>query len=562
MINELSVSGLGGLEPTTIALSSGLTVITGETGTGKTMLLRALSLAFGAKGDVSWLSDPAVAAQVDCVIDVSRLSDARSQLLEIGAHLDDDQLIVTRSLGGRSRASVGGRPVPLGTLSTLFDEAVTIQGQHEQRELARPARQRALVDHHAGNAHLSTVADISATYERLRAAHHRAVVLREEVGAHTARFEQAIGLLADCEQVDPQPGEMQAVKEEIAGLAVTVSHRDALSGALAALEGEPDSPGGLALVASAIREIARVSSEHAPTVAAVQSLTQAHAEMTDVARLVAGMLEVDEGHEIRLERLLQRQRELTALVKRHGCADLDELFARAAQARKLTDEGSVADELNALQQAIEVDERHFEMQSRRALEARERAAQRLAQAVNAQLNALGLAHMTFGIRVARDSAHRLGMDAITFELGTADGARTIDLGRGASGGEMSRVSLAMESVMCASNPVACVVFDEVDAGVGGVTAHAVGLALAELARHTQVILVTHLPQVAAFADSHVVVERTAGAVRARNLPVAQRAPEIARMLGEHAGQGRAFALAEELLEVAQRVVTERSARQL
>ena len=551
MIKELSVSGIGALEPTTITFSPGLSVITGETGTGKTMVLRAISLAVGAKGDMNWLAQSDGTAQVDCVFDVSVWPALRSRAVELGAELDGDELIVSRSLGGRSRASVGGRPVPLGALDALFDDVVVIQSQHDQREFARPTRQRALVDRHAGTEHQSLVADISATFDRIRTARQRLNQVLEQIDVEQIRFDQATQLLADLEQVNPQDGEMLSLKDEIAGLTVSISHRAALAAALAALDGDTDTPSALNLLTMAIRELSRCASEHAATAESVQSLTDAHAEMTEVARFIADLLTADEDHGSRLEQLLQRQRELAALTKRHSCADLEDLLQRASQARDLVARGTAAHEVTALESAISEDSQHFESQSLRARHAREESAAQLAHGVNEQLAALGLSHMTFAIRVVPADAHRLGMDSISFELVTADGERSVNLARGASGGEMSRVALAVESVLGATEPVGCIVFDEIDAGVGGVTAHAVGQALARLATHTQVILVTHLPQVAVYAQSHVVLRRVDGTATAENVPQSQRGEEIARMLGERDGLAGARALATEMLHAAQ-----------
>lgn len=547
MIRELSVSGLGGLEPTTIELHPGLTVITGETGTGKTMLLRALGLALGAKGDPGWVSHLADQARIDCVMSVAGAPLLRGQLLELGVELDEDEVISSRTLGARSRVVLGGRPLPLATVASVFSDFITVQGQHDQRELAQSTRQRSILDRHAGGDHLDDVNRVSAIFDQLRQLRADLVKLQDADGLALKQQQQAQALLADVAQTVPLPGEVESLKKEAAGLAEALAHRDALAAALNALDDKDDQLGAVSLLTSAIRELSRVPGEHPMIVDVVETMRSSQTDMNDAMRILRTLVDSDEDLSARLEAVLARQRDIASLLRRHACRDLQELFDRVGDAQALVTTVSVEDQLLRTHAEIDGCERNFDAIASRLFAARVRAAGELGESVNQRLTRLGLSHMRFNIRVEATSAHRLGADEVLFELSASDGERSMALARGASGGEMSRVALAMEAALCAAGPVASVIFDEVDAGVGGVTAHAVGESLADLSQHSQVILVTHLPQVAAFADMHIVVERQPSGVVVRTLNDDDRIVELARMLGDADGRVSARSLALELV---------------
>lgn len=553
MIRELSVSGLGGIDSAVVQLGPGLNVITGETGTGKTMLLRGLSMIVGAKPDAAWVMAGKHEARVDCVVSVADAPLLRARAEQLGAQWDDDELIVSRVLGARTRAFIGGRPVPAATLVEFFDQHVTLHGQHDQRALALPSRQRKVVDQHAGPEHLAAVAAMGDLYDRARGLRADIDRLAQSHELDVERRTRAEELLRDVDRLEPGPGELASLRDELALLSALADSRQWLGTALAALDGTDTGEGATALLAVAERELGRLPEQSGVVAEVCASLASSRQQAQAAAAALRPLLESEESVLERIESLHERQRDLLAAVRRHGCVDLDDLIERARHAAELISSTSDAGRLATASAELADLERAFLSAAAAVFERRIESARLLAELVNEQLARLGLEHARFVARVEAAPAARSGVDSVAFELQTSRGG-AVAIGSGASGGEMSRIALAVETALCASDPVACMVFDEVDAGVGGVTAHAVGAALARLAHHGQVILVTHLPQVAAHGDTHVRVARVGADTLVENLEAQQRIDELARMLGEVEGHRSAHALAADLLHEARRTV--------
>ena len=581
MLAEMRIQGLGVIDDATLELDPGLTVLTGETGAGKTMVVTGLTLLGGGRAEASRVADGARRAVVE-----GRFTTGDAALLavadEVGAEPDDDgALIAVRTVGadGRSRAHLGGRAVPVGVLARLAESALAVHGQNDQLRLLRPAEQRALLDRFAGDA-------VGAPLQRYRAvrAEWQAVaaeLVERRDGAR--RLAQEADLLrhglTEIEAVDPQPAEDRELTDEARRLAAADDLREAAGAAHTAIAGGDamDSTDGMgaalgavALVGDARHRLA--ASGDAALSALDPVLGDVLAQLADVAAELTAYLDRLDADPERLGRVLARQAELKALTRKYA-ADTDGVLAWAQQARErlthldTSDEalGVLAARRDAL--AVELAEHAAAVSTARAA-----AAARLAEGTTAELGGLAMPDARLLVAVtprtsvdgAADAlrvggavlaAGADGVDEVELRLVAHPGATPQPLHKGASGGELSRVMLALEVALAGADPVPTMVFDEVDAGVGGRAAVEIGRRLARLAARHQVVVVTHLPQVAAYADRHLLVDKARtpdGPTRSRvrRLDEAERVVELARMLAglDDTDTGRAHA--EELLAAA------------
>jgi len=574
MLAEMRIQGLGVIDDATLDLDPGLTVLTGETGAGKTMVVTGLTLLGGGRAEASRVADGARRAVVEGRFSAEPAAVAVAD--EVGAEPDDDgTLIAVRTVGadGRSRAHLGGRSVPVGVLGRLAEATLAVHGQNDQLRLLRPAEQRALLDRFAGE----TVAEPLARYRAVRAEWVRisAELVERRDGAR--RLAQEADLLrhglTEIAAVDPQPGEDRELVAHARRLAEADDLRAVASAAQAALVGAedvPDVPAALALIGDARHRLAAAGDVELS--ALDTRLAEALALLGDVGAELTGYLDRLDADPERLASVLSRQAELKALTRKYA-ADVDGVLEWAAAARERLGSLDVSDEaLTALtarrdRLAVELAEHAAAVTA-----ARTKAAARLAADTTAELAGLAMADArllvavmqrtagagaTDTVRVGRRElvAGADGVDEVELRLVAHAGASPQPLHKGASGGELSRVMLALEVALAGADPVPTMVFDEVDAGVGGRAAVEIGRRLARLANSHQVIVVTHLPQVAAYADRHLVVDksnRDGGKARSRvrTLGEDERIVELARMLAglDHTDTGRAHA--EELLEAA------------
>ncbi|WP_133829856.1 DNA repair protein RecN [Actinomycetospora succinea] len=596
MLAELRIQGLGVIEDATLDLHPGLTVVTGETGAGKTMVVTGLHLLGGGRADSSRVRRGATRAMVEgrfllppAETDAEPPGDEdadeapRSALhlaADAGAALDDDGSLIaarTVSADGRSRAHLGGRSVPMAVLGDVTDAALAVHGQHEALRLLRAAEQRAVLDRFAGAA----VAEPLAAYRRTRTAWRRAVTeltrRRDQAREMSREADMLRHGLTEIEAVDPQPGEDADLVAEARRLADADDLRATATGALAALAGPPDGtgedPDAVGLLGEARR---RLQGSDDPALAGLDPrLAEAAALLGDAAAELTDYLERLEADPARLEQVLARQADLKGLTRKYA-ADIDGVLAWADDARAKLEGLDTSDEaLAAL--AAEAEQLAGEAAGHAATvsAARREAADRFGAAVSAELDGLAMGSASVQMAVApKDAA---GPEALTVEgrsvvagpdgvdevellLTPHAGAPALPVHKGASGGELSRVMLAVEVVLAGADTTPTLVFDEVDAGVGGRAAVEVGRRLARLARTHQVVVVTHLAQVAAYADRHLVVDKggladagdTDGVTRSavRTLDDGDRTIELARMLAgtEETETGRAHA--EELLAAA------------
>ncbi len=574
MLEEIRIASLGVIDESVLELGPGFTAITGETGAGKTMVVTALGLLLGGRADSGAVRTGARAARVEGLLrvtDDSAWAAALSDRVDrVGGAIEEDTLVVARQISaeGRSRAFAGGASVPVGALSDLIDPLVAVHGQSDQHRLLKADAQREALDRFAGTKALRLREQYAATYRALR---DTDAELADVVESSRERAREADLLrfgLGEVEAVAPTPGEDAALAAEEARLGFSDTLRTAAAQAREALSAEDSGPDALGAVSVARKLLDGVREHDAEAAALADRLAEVSYLLSDVAADVSSYVSSLDTDPVRLASVSERRAALTALTRKYG-ETIDEVLAWAeAGARRLLDLDGTDERIEELR--VRRDALRSELASHgAALSAlRTKAAVKLGRLVSDELTALAMPHAEVTVAVTQsDDPDGLaldgrsvrftssGLDDVELLLAANKGAEARALGKGASGGELSRVMLAVEVSLAASNPVPTFVFDEVDAGVGGKAAVEVGRRLALLARHAQVLVVTHLPQVAAFADHHVVVVKssdgtvtTSGLTR---LDDAGRVRELSRMLAGLEDSDTALAHAEELLATAQ-----------
>ncbi|WP_217555722.1 DNA repair protein RecN [Streptomyces sp. GbtcB6] len=568
----MRIRSLGVIDDAVVELSPGFTAVTGETGAGKTMVVTSLGLLLGGRADPALVRIGSDKAVVEGRVTVPPGASAAVRAEEAGAELDDGALLLSRTVSaeGRSRAHLGGRSVPVGLLAELADDLVAVHGQTDQQGLLKLNRQRQALDRYAGDGVAVPLAKYGEAYRRLRAV---AAELEEIVTRARERAQEADMLrygLDEIAGVEPRAGEDAELAEE----AERLGHAEALSSAAtaahSALAGNPEDPEGIdaaTLVAGAHRALEAVRS-HDPALAALADrIGEVGILLGDVAGELAGYADDLDADPLRLAAVEERRAALTALTRKYG-SDIDAVLAWAEQgAARLTEldgDDERIDELTAERDALRVELGGL---AQALTDARTEAAERFAAAVTAELGSLAMPHarVSFAIRQTEDpegvevdgrvvAYGPSGADEVELLLAPHPGAPPRPIAKGASGGELSRVMLAVEVVFAGTDPVPTYLFDEVDAGVGGKAAVEIGRRLAKLAKSAQVVVVTHLPQVAAFADRQLLVEKTNDGTVTRSgvkvLEGEERVRELSRMLAGQEDSETARAHAEELLATA------------
>jgi DNA repair protein RecN (Recombination protein N) len=586
VLSEIRIESLGAISVATAEFDSGLTVLTGETGTGKTMVVTGLHLLGGARADANRVRSGADRAVVEGRFSTADLDDKAAALLDelldgSGAERDEDgSIIALRSVSreGPSRAYLGGRSVPAKSLSGFTAELLTLHGQNDQLRLMRPDEQRGALDRFAGvDARLEKYRKLRDAWQTARRDYVDRSNRARELAQEADRLKFALN---EIDTADPAPGEDDALVSDIRRLSELDALREAASSARIALAGAGDEGAAdpTAQSASAAENLARAktaleSTDDSTLRALATQLEEAVSVVDDAARELGGYLDELPSDASTLDVKLARQAELRTLTRKYA-ADIDGVLLWAREARDRLAQLDVSEEaLAGLQR--HVDKLAVELASAAAelSKVRVQAAKRLAKEVTSELSGLAMADAEFTITVSTmpataddpaaltlasgTQAHAGGdgVDLVEFGFAAHRGMTVLPLAKSASGGELSRVMLALEVVLATSSSRTTgttMVFDEVDAGVGGRAAVQIGRRLARLARNRQVIVVTHLPQVAAYADIHLMVDTNGknGASGVRRLEGDDRVAELARMLAGLGDSDTARAHARELLEAA------------
>ncbi|MRJ77231.1 DNA repair protein RecN [Aeromicrobium sp. SMF47] len=556
---RLALRDLGVIDSAELELSPGFTVITGETGAGKTMVVTALGLLRGDRADLGLVRRGADQARVEASIGVRPGARAVTAVEEAGGRIDEDVVILGRVLSaqGRSRALAGGATVPAALLAEVTDELVAVHGQSDQHRLLRPAEQRAALDRFAGDELAEAAAAYAPVYARWRAVEQRLDELRTHAQERARELDVLRFGLDEVAEVDPQPGEDEALKAEESRLAHSESLARAADQAHRALVGDLDATSARTTVAEATA-LLREAGGHDPALDALADrVFELGILLDDVGAELGTYSEGIELDPERLASLQERRAALAGLQRKYG-PTLDDVLAWAQQsAARLGELGNDDEAVAALEaERLELAPEVVRLAARMTTIRRD-AAVRFAQLVDVEIAQLSMpsAHLEVQVTTAEDATpgpH--GVDDVEMLFSANSGMGPRPLNKGASGGELSRLMLALEVVLADRTTVPTLVFDEVDAGIGGKAAVEVGRRLARLADHAQVIAVTHLPQVAAFADHHFVVSKDDdGNVTSSSVILVQesgRVDELARMLAGQEESATAQAHARELLDLA------------
>ena len=535
MIRSVRIRGLGVIDETVLEPSSALTAVTGETGAGKTMVVTGIGLLLGDKADTGLVRHGCDRAVVEAVLDAP--DDGR--ISELGGTVEDGEVICARHITSRrSRALLGGAQVTASQLAHIVGDQVTIHGQSEQVRLVDAARQLDVVDRAAGDelaGHLSRHAQL---WSEFRAASQRLQRLNEDRAGAEMEREVLTRRVSEVDAVDPKPHEDDDLIAEMAGLQAAQSIRESLNKADVLLNGVETStgpqPGALALLEQAVHELDGTGDADPHAAELAERARQMSYDLTDLAASVAGHAARAEADPQRLEELGGRLAAIQRLL-RARTTTLDDLLESTAEDRhRLTELDPGATDLDFLGQQVE--QLRFEL--RRSADhmsaVRRRTAVRLAAEVRPELAALVMPHARLEFRVEPAPMGPRGADSVTIMLAANPGSDLAPLAKAASGGELSRVRLALEVVVAQPQVPQTFVFDEIDSGVGGAVGIEIGRRLRQLARRHQVIVVTHLAQVAAFADTHVVITKASdGAITSsglREVTGSDREIELSRMM--------------------------------
>ncbi len=570
MLEEVRISGLGVIEDALLELSPGFTALTGETGAGKTMVVTGFGLLFGGRADPARVRPGAQRASVEGRLRTDPDGPVARQVAEAGGELDEDGTLVlsrTVSAEGRSRAFAGGASVPVALLTYLADDLVAVHGQADQQQLLKPGRQREALDRYAGPELAGVLADYQRAFSRHRTVRGDLETLTSQARARAAEAEALRAGLAEIDKLQPVAGEDAALRAEEDRLANADALHAAAVAAHEALLGDPtagmDGADAVTLLGHARQALEGARRHDAQLDGVAGRLSEAAYLVSDLAAELASYIQSVDADPARLAVVQERRAALTRLIRAYGAGGMASFIngePATAPAPSAADDGAgESDDIAAVLdwarraagRVAELDTDDDTIAALTAEEAelagqvsalaarlsglRRAAASRFAGDVTTELAALAMPHARISAVLSQlDEPGPQGIDDLEIRLAAHPGAPSLPLHKGASGGELSRVMLAIEVVFAGADPVPTFVFDEVDAGVGGKAAVEVGRRLARLARLAQVVVVTHLAQVAAFADNHLVVARaddgritSSGVVR---LDHAGRVRELSRML--------------------------------
>ena len=559
MIEQIHIRDLGVIREAQLDLGPGLTVLTGETGAGKTMVLNALGLLLGSRSDASAVRK----GQEQAFVEGRWLlpKEALDRITASGIEIEDGELLVSRSISseGRSKSTVSGRSVPVGVLTEIGEHLVVVHGQSDQIRLKSASAQREALDQFAG-APLAALTDKYAEiYTAWKMAANRLQVLTTESSSRAREADEIRAAVEELTKLDPKSGE----DIELSELAERLTHVEVLRIAAAAAHEElssdsfDDSSDALTSIGKARRALEQVSNHDPELEKLAEQLKEIGFSLNETAASISSYIAaLDNDGASELEKIQSRRAELSSAMRKYG-PTLDEVISYLETAGSRLLDLDSSDEAIA---SLTIEEQQLGKQAHDLAEQisslRIKAAAELSAAFTAELSALAMTGASLDASITRLgelTAH--GFDQVALLLSAYPGAEPRPIGKGASGGELSRIMLAIEVVLAKSELAPTFIFDEVDAGVGGAAASEVGKRLAMLARNAQVIVVTHLPQVAAFANRHLRVLKSSSAdftaTDVVRLEGEQVVEELARMLSGLSESESGRSHAKELLDLAQ-----------
>lgn len=533
MIESLDIANLGVIASAHVEFGRGLVVVTGETGAGKTMVLSSLQLLLGARADTALVRNGEERLSVDGIFAVPPHVESRVE--DSGGAVEGGELIVGRSVRavGRSRAHLGARPVPASVLSDIVGSMVTIHGQSDQIRLTGEAAQRNALDQFGGSVHGKLLDEYRRAFSAAVEAKRQLDSLRTHAHERAEEMEDLRAALAQIEELDPQPGEDEELAREADRLTNVEDLRALMGAAVGCLAGDEreDYTGAVEASRSAyvkLDEAARFDEAVAELVDRARNQVLEMEALVDDVSSYLSRLDADPQ---RLAQIHERRAAIKNAV-RGRAADVESLLRWADEAReRLAQLSSPHSDPQAVERELAAAQERVLACGRLVTQSRSRLARELACGVNEELHALAMPDATLHIDLEATKPTSHGCETVTFRLQPHPHAPARPLGQGASGGELSRVMLALELMLGRAEASSTFIFDEVDAGIGGQTATEVGARLKRLAASRQVIVVTHLAQVAAFGDQHLVIEKHDGTTSVREVRGGDREAELTRMMG-------------------------------
>ena len=558
-LEEITIRSIGVIEQSSIEFSSGLTVLSGETGAGKTMILTALNLILGGKSDSALVRKGSERLVASGRFSIPQEHESKFE----EALIEDGELIITRTvtLDGKSKGTTNGVSATASTLSTLGDHLVEVHGQAANHMIIKPSRQLELVDRFGA-------IDITSYLQSLGQYHEikdRISSLKKSIDQKDKELTELREFVKAFEKLNPQIGEFSEIESEISRLSSVEELRLATAQAIAAIDNEE--AGSLTSIGSARRALENARNKDLQIEGIYQQISESFFVLTDVLSSLNSYINALEADPIRLDYLQTRKAEINSFIKRFGTTgshddEITDLITRHKNSSDSISDLEGGDQrLKELEQELTTAKKSLLTEAKNLTDSRNKAASKLSSEVTAEIQQLSMPHAVFIAQVnsadyqapKESDFTSSGCDHIVMSIQSHKDAPFIPLGKGASGGEMSRVMLALEVVIANTHPIGTYVFDEVDAGVGGKAAIEVGRRLHKLAQSAQVIVVTHLPQVAAWADVHFVVSKNSdGSVNHSDVIKVEgdrRVEEIARMLAGLENSSSAREHAAELLSL-------------
>ena len=564
MLEEISIRGLGVIEDAKLELGPGFTVLTGETGAGKTMVLTALSLVLGGKADASLVRKGRERLSASATFHVS--TDVEEFASEVGADVEEGSLILTRTLSadGKSKAIAGGVSVPAGTLNELGERLIEVHGQSASMSITKVAKQREILDGFAGSTLAEALDEYQGSFESYNQLKSKIAALRTNAAGREKEITALREFAEAFSKAKPLPGEMGELIQEITRLSSVESLRAGVEDSARLLF--DDESNVIDSLAQAKRNLESVAQKDSKIVEILNAVSESYFLLSDATQSAHAYLQDLEADPIRLEAAQARRAEINTFLKRFATSgepddQIRELITRNSEVGEAIGDLSGGEErISSMEEELRNLFVLLHKNAERLSKIRRSSAEEMSAAVTKEIHLLSMPHTQFFCTVTSPEYKKLsapegftmmGADEVAMTIqGHVDGPQ-VQVAKGASGGELSRIMLALEVVLAGSQPVGTYVFDEVDAGVGGKAAIEVGRRLYELSRQAQVIVVTHLPQVAAWADSHFVVQKNSDGVVSQSDVIAvdgqSRVEEIARMLAGHEDSQSARQHAAELL---------------
>lgn len=554
MIEQLSITNLGVISQADLRFAPGFTALTGETGAGKTMVLSSIELLLGQKSNSNLVRYGETELAVEGIFTSALASTPAQTVIEAGGIVEEGEIILARTVRakGRSRSHAGGRTVPSGILSKIGGELVTIHGQAEQLNLRTGSRQLALLDSYGQDGHQEVLKQFREKYhswQQLKADLDQWENQQQAREMEVSRLQEGLGLQ---EKLQPYLGEEDELLRKIERLGNIEDLRETASRAYSYLSGsDGDGKDAASLVGAAVQALERGGQSDEELLQLAQGIRDASAIIMDISAEVGAYLSDLEADPGELDSSQSRLSQLRNAYRPYA-KDLDSWLSWAEMARqKLTELSGPNNQGTRLREELEKTGSELQTLGSKLTRNRQSLAKELQKKVAEELGGLQMQNAGFEIVVESSPNPSInGYDQVVFGLRQAKGAPVRPVAQGASGGELSRIMLALEvslATRCLSQDTPTFIFDEVDAGIGGQTALAVGERLARLAQHTQVIVVTHLPQVAAWADKQLVVTKTGNQAGVREVTGEEREAEIARMLAGKAQSKSALDHARELI---------------